>query len=193
MRKLRIKLGETRIYLENFRVIRNNLNLRIEIFLYRKLGDSFVSFVSGNWERGDLLDFPGTASSSLSPFALSPSFFTPLSFAPLRSGSEEFAGIIPSEKMFKCTALLRCLLPPFCSPRSQLFNSGSTHTAQYSDHCNNNSTNNADLHTREICRFFVVHPIYIYIYDSSMCIDIFLHRVYWYCLWTKYSKGFYWE
>lgn len=60
-----------------------------------------------------------------------------------------------AKKMFKCTALLRCL-PPFVL---QLFNSGSTHTAQYSDHCNN-STNNADLHTREICRFFVVHPIY---------------------------------
>lgn len=80
--------------------------------------------------------------------------------------------------MFKCTALLRCLLPLFCSPRSQLFNSGSTHTAQYSDHCNNNSTNNADLHTREICRFFVVHPIYIYIYMIRRCVSIYFYTVY---------------
>lgn len=73
-------------------------------------GDSFHSFLVTEKEAtfSTFLE-PHPVLCPLSPFRL---FFTPLSFAPLRSGSEEFAGIIPSEKMFKCTALLRCL-PPF--------------------------------------------------------------------------------
>lgn len=85
-------------------------------------GRFIVSLVSGSRERvrGDLLDFPGTAS-RLSPFALllvlHPPFFTLLR----GQTDQRIRRYYSNEKMFKCTdgtafprVLLRCL--PLCSP-----------------------------------------------------------------------------
>lgn len=159
-------------------------------------GRFIVSLVSGSRERvrGDLLDFPGTAS-RLSPFALllvlHPPFFTLLR----GQTDQRIRRYYSNEKMFKCTdgttfprVLLRCLPPLFSGERCELFSWVAriyTHTAQYSDHCNVLRT--MPIYIREICRFFVlptldsliyVHTsIYVYHWSEYLPESLYLLRI----------------